>query len=82
MALGDRGSLFVGSMRAGKVYAVRIRESKAAETLVVASELNLPVGVAFRGGALYVSAVQIFRKHQRGLSRPVSRPDNRAWQDR
>ena len=26
MALGDRGSLFVGSMRAGKVYAVRIRD--------------------------------------------------------
>ena len=47
-------------MRPGKVYAVRIRDSKAAETLVVASELNLPVGVAFRGGALYVSAVQIF----------------------
>jgi glucose/arabinose dehydrogenase len=57
MVLGDKGTLFVGSMRAGKVYAVRIRDGKAVETLVVASGLNLPVGVAFRGGALYVSAV-------------------------
>ena len=26
MARGDRGTLFVGSMRPGKVYAVRIRD--------------------------------------------------------
>ena len=57
MALGDKGTLFVGSMRAGKVYAVRSREGKAVETLVVASGLNMPVGVAFRSGALYVSAI-------------------------
>jgi glucose/arabinose dehydrogenase len=57
MALGDNGTVFVGSMRAGKVYAVRTRNNKAVETLVVASGLNMPVGVAFRQGALYVSAV-------------------------
>ena len=57
MTLGDQGTLFVGSMRAGKVYAVRISNNKAVETLVIASGLNLPVGVAFRAGALYVSAV-------------------------
>ena len=57
MVLGDKGTLFVGSMRAGKVYAVRSRDGKAVETLVVASGLNMPVGVAFRNGALYVSAV-------------------------
>ena len=57
MVLGDKGTVFVGSMRAGKVYAVRSREGKASATLVVASGLNMPVGVAFRNGALYVSAV-------------------------
>ena len=57
MALGDKGTLFVGSMRAGNVYAVRTGASKAVETLVIASGLTLPVGVAFRDGALYVSAV-------------------------
>src|SRR5258706_13212571 len=57
MALGDQGTLFVGSMRAGKVYAIRIRDNKAAETLTIASGLNMPVGVAFRSGALYISDV-------------------------
>lgn len=57
MALGDKGTVFVGSMRAGKVYAVSTREGKAVATQVIASGLNMPVGVAFRDGALYVSAV-------------------------
>jgi len=57
MARGDKGTLFVGSMRAGKVYAVRGNGNKALETRVIASGLNLPAGVAFRDGALYVSAV-------------------------
>ena len=57
MALGSQGTLFVGSMRAGKVYAIRIGDNKAVETLTIASGLNLPVGVAFRDGALYVSEV-------------------------
>ncbi|MDH3288202.1 MAG: sorbosone dehydrogenase family protein [Betaproteobacteria bacterium] len=57
MSLGDQGTLFVGSRHAGKVYAVKIRDNKAVETLTVASGLNMPVGVAFRSGALYVSEV-------------------------
>src|SRR6185369_5858375 len=57
MALGDQGTLFVGSMRAGRVYAIRIRDNKAVETLTIASGLNMPVGVTFRSGALYVSDV-------------------------
>ena len=57
MVLGDRGTLFVGSMRAGKVYAILLKDGKPAGTLVIASGLELPVGVAFQDGALYVSAV-------------------------
>src|SRR5262249_51818949 len=57
MALGAKGTLFVGSMQAGKVYAVRLSPGAPAEVLTVASGLRLPVGVAFRDGALYVSAV-------------------------
>jgi glucose/arabinose dehydrogenase len=57
MSLGDRGTLFVGSMHAGNVYAIKVRDNKAVETLTVASGLNMPVGVAFRSGALYVSDV-------------------------
>jgi glucose/arabinose dehydrogenase len=54
MALGTR-TLFVGSMRAGKVYAVPL--SNPAKPVVIADGLEMPVGVAFRDGDLYVSAV-------------------------
>jgi len=57
MALGDKGTLFVGSMQAGKVYAVRFASGSPAQVSTVASGLQLPAGVAFRDGALYVSAV-------------------------
>ena len=57
MALGDQGTLFVGSMRAGKVYAIRFASASPARVFTVASGLQLPVGVAFRDGSLYVSAV-------------------------
>jgi glucose/arabinose dehydrogenase len=57
MVLGPKGTLFVGSMQAGKVYAVRLRPGAPAEVLTIASGLSLPAGVAFQGGALYVSSV-------------------------
>lgn len=57
MVLGDQGTLFVGSRHAGKVYAIKVRDNKAVETLTIASGLDMPVGVAFRAGALYVSDV-------------------------
>ena len=52
------GTLFVGSMRAGKVHAVRFgADYKAQEPSTVTSGLQLPVGVAYKDGSLYVSAV-------------------------
>ncbi|MHB8937959.1 MAG: PQQ-dependent sugar dehydrogenase [Thiobacillus sp.] len=54
MALGNN-TLFVGSMRAGKVYAIPLKGAR--KPVVVADGLNMPVGVAFRDGDLYVSAV-------------------------
>ena len=73
MALGDKGTVFVGSMRAGKVYALRSRDGKATETLAIASGLNMPVGVAYRDGSLYVSAVDRILRFERvedDLARP------------
>jgi glucose/arabinose dehydrogenase len=54
MALG-KDTLFVGSMRAGKVYAIPLKSPR--KPVVIADGLKLPVGVAFRDGDLYVSAV-------------------------
>jgi glucose/arabinose dehydrogenase len=54
MALGNT-TLFVGSMRAGKVYAVPLHGPR--QPVVIADGLEMPVGVAFRDGDLYVSAV-------------------------
>ncbi|HEY9097612.1 MAG TPA: PQQ-dependent sugar dehydrogenase [Thiobacillus sp.] len=54
MALG-KTMLFVGSMRAGKVYAIPLQGARTPR--VIADNLDMPVGVAFREGDLYVSAV-------------------------
>ena len=66
IAFGDKGTVFVGSMRFGaapadKVYYIRTVNGKpVVKTLL--SGLNNPNGVAFRNGALYVGEVnQIVR---------------------
>jgi glucose/arabinose dehydrogenase len=56
MALGSEGTLFAGSARAGNVYAITFSPGAPARVTTVASGLQTPMGVAFRGGALYVSA--------------------------
>ncbi len=59
MALGARGTLFVGTRHEGKVYAVidRNGDHKADEVVTVAKGLDMPNGVAFREGALYVAEI-------------------------
>ncbi|MEM7705592.1 MAG: PQQ-dependent sugar dehydrogenase [Pseudomonadota bacterium] len=59
MTRGDRGTLFVGSRKAGKVYAVVDKDGdhRADEVFTIASGLKLPSGIAFRDGALFVGAV-------------------------
>ena len=59
MALGDKGTLFVGSRSDGNVYAVfdHNNDNKADEVVTIAQRLNSPNGVAFKGGALYVAEI-------------------------
>jgi glucose/arabinose dehydrogenase len=59
MALGERGTLFVGSREAGKVYALPDRDGdgRADEVITITEGLEMPNGVAVRGGALYVAEV-------------------------
>ena len=58
LALGLDGTVFVGSMRPGKVYALTDRDGDghADESITIASGLNVPNGVAFRDGVLYVAS--------------------------
>src|SRR5262249_40977891 len=59
MALGPPGIVFVGSRAEGKVYALVGRGGghRADEVYVLASGLEMPSGVAYRDGDLYVAAV-------------------------
>jgi glucose/arabinose dehydrogenase len=52
-----KGVVYVGSMGAGKVYAVEIEQGRARGVHTLVSGLTLPAGVAYRNGQLYVSAV-------------------------
>jgi glucose/arabinose dehydrogenase len=54
MALGTKGTLFVGTRSEGKVYAVRQGAGKT-EVFTIATGLDSPNGVAFRDGALFVA---------------------------
>jgi glucose/arabinose dehydrogenase len=56
MTLSPSGILYVGSAE-GNVYALELRNGKAVQRHVIASGLEMPIGVAWRDGALYVSAV-------------------------
>ncbi|HET6587421.1 MAG TPA: PQQ-dependent sugar dehydrogenase [Oleiagrimonas sp.] len=59
LTVGAKGTVFVGSMSAGKVYALTDgnHDGRADKVRVVASDLDMPVGVAFHDGDLYISAV-------------------------
>ncbi|MFO3387660.1 PQQ-dependent sugar dehydrogenase [Legionella pneumophila serogroup 1] len=59
MALGSKDMVFVGSRSAGKVYAVipDKKNSHGTRVLTIASGLNMPNGVAFHKGALYVAEI-------------------------
>ena len=56
MAWGDKGTLFVGSFGQGNVYAVTDDGGKKTVKTVLTG-LNMPTGLVFMDGALYVAAI-------------------------
>jgi glucose/arabinose dehydrogenase len=54
LALGDKGTVFVGSRLLDKVYAIANNDGKRS-VKVLASGLYRPNGVAFRNGTLYIA---------------------------
>jgi glucose/arabinose dehydrogenase len=58
LAFGDKGTLFVGTDKEGKVYAVPAHlgsQESEGKAFVIAEGLQNPHGVAFKDGALYVA---------------------------
>lgn len=76
LVLGDSGTLFVGTRSAGKVYAVldRNHDTKADEVITIAEGLNMPNGVAFREGSLFVAEVNRVLRYDRIESRLINSP--------
>ncbi|MEM7372919.1 MAG: sorbosone dehydrogenase family protein [Bacteroidota bacterium] len=75
MALGEKGTIFVGTRSQGKVYALvdKNGDYKVDKQYEIAKGLKLPNGVAFRNGSLYVAEVnKIWRydKIEEKLSSP------------
>jgi glucose/arabinose dehydrogenase len=61
MTWGDKGTLFVSSRVAGNVYAI-VDKSGTREVKTIAKGLNLPNGVAFKDGTLYVAEIHRITK--------------------
>ena len=75
MALSPSGVLYIGNKSEGNVYAVQDTNGdfKADKKWVIAKGLNMPNGVAFRDGDLYVAEVSKilrFRKIESNLQTP------------
>jgi len=75
MAMSPSGILFVGNRKGDKVYAVKDTDGdfKADKRWVIASGLNMPNGVAFKDGDLYVAEVNRilkFKDIENNLSNP------------
>lgn len=59
MAMGDNGTLYVGTRTENTLYAVEDSDGdfKADRVVVLDTSLNVPNGVAFKNGSLYVAEV-------------------------
>jgi len=59
MAMGENGTLFVGTRTENKVYAIQDRDKdfRADNVIVLSDTLEVPNGIAFRNGSLYVAEV-------------------------
>ncbi len=59
MVMSPGGTLFVGTRKEGKIYAVTDRngDQRADEIITIAEGLTMPNGVAFRNGSLYIAEV-------------------------
>ncbi|MFQ5753844.1 MAG: PQQ-dependent sugar dehydrogenase, partial [bacterium] len=76
MTLSPEGILFVGTRRAGNVYAIldQNQDHKADEVVTIAQGMNMPNGVAFRDGVLYVAEVNRVLRYDK-IESKLTHPD-------
>jgi len=69
MAIGENGTLFIGTRRLGKVYAVRNPGGPNQEVLEFATGLIDPNGVAVRGSSLFVAEIHRILEYENAEAR-------------
>jgi glucose/arabinose dehydrogenase len=76
MVRSPNGTLFVGSIAAGNVYAVldNDKDGVADDVITIVSGLRMPNGVAFRNGSLYVAEVSRILRYDDVESRLLNMP--------
>src|SRR6267142_3465918 len=75
LAISPNGTIFVGNRNEDKVYAIKDTDGdgKADKKWTIASGLNMPNGVAFRNGDLYVAEVNRIHKFS-GIESKLDNP--------
>jgi len=83
LALGERGTVFAGSRKAGKVYAAVDSDGdyKADRVVVVDQALSMPSGLEFRSGSLYVGALDRILRYDAIEDRLDSPPEPQVVTD-
>ncbi len=83
MAMGDDGTLFVGTRNENTIYAIQDRDKdyRADKVTVLDTSLNVPNGIAFRNGSLYVAEVNRLLRYDNIESQLDSLPEPKIVYD-
>jgi glucose/arabinose dehydrogenase len=83
MTLGDSGTLFVGTRKAGKVHALTDEDGdqRAENQYLIDSQLSMPSGLEFRDGSLYVGALNRILRYDSIESRLQNPPEPQVVTD-
>jgi glucose/arabinose dehydrogenase len=75
LALGEHGTVFAGSRKAGRVHAVVDSDGDgvADQSYLIDEGLSMPSGIAFRDGSLYVAAVDRILRYD-GIEAALDNP--------
>ncbi|MBU2973048.1 PQQ-dependent sugar dehydrogenase [Zobellia sp. B3R18] len=83
MAMGDDGTLFVGTRNEKKVYAIqdRDRDFRADKVIELDTTLESPNGIAYRNGSLYVADVSTLYRYDNIEANLDSVPERKVIYD-